>query len=66
MRKEVRELAEEAERQGWRRKELASGHVQLLGPDGATIVTIPGSPSDRRWRANAVARLRKGGFKWPP
>ena len=66
MRKEVRDLVEEAERQGWRRKELASGHVQLLCPDGATIVTIPGSPSDRRWQANAVARLRKGGFKWPP
>ena len=66
MHKEVRELVEEAERQGWRRRELASGHVQLLSPDGTTIVTIAGTPSRGRWRANAIARLRRGGFRWPP
>lgn len=66
MHKEVRELVKEAERQGWRRRELPSGHVQLYAPDGTTIVTLPGTPSGGRWRANAVAQLRKGGFQWPP
>ena len=66
MHKEVRELVEEAERQGWRRRELASGHVQLFSLDGTTIVTVAGTPSRGRWRANAIARLRQGAFRWPP
>ena len=66
MHKEVREIVKEAERQGWRRGELASGHVQLLSPDRVTIVTLAGTPSGGRWRANAIAKLRQGGVQWPP
>lgn len=66
MRKEVRELVDEAVRQGWRSKVLSSGHVQVFSPDGRTIVTLAGTPSGQRWRVKAISQLRKGGFRWPP
>lgn len=66
MRKDVRALVREAERQGWMAVRLTSGHVQLLSPDGTTIVVLPGTPSSQRWRTRAIAQLRKGGFQWPP
>lgn len=66
MRKEVRELVEEALRQGWRVSVRASGHVQLYSDDGVTIVTLSGTPSGQRWRTKAIQQLRQGGFRWPP
>lgn len=66
MRKEVREIVEEAVRQGWRVRMLKNSHPLLLAPDGKTMVVLPSTPSDRRSLDNAVARMRRARFKWPP
>lgn len=60
--KEVRELVEEAKRQGWRCEGLASGHWKCLAPDGVGIVWIAGTPSDHRWKRNTVAQMKRHGF----
>lgn len=60
--KEVRELIEEALRQGWRCERLASGHWKCLAPDGVGIVWIAGTPSDHRWKRNTVAQMKRHGF----
>lgn len=67
MKKEVREIVQEAQRQGWRVEIAKSGHIKLFPPDRTqTMVTIAGTPSDHRWRENALAELRRRGFRWPP
>jgi hypothetical protein len=62
MRRDVRELVEQAVRQGWRVEERKSGRVLLFSPDGHTIVTLHGTPSDRNWLHAAIRQLRRGGF----
>lgn len=66
MQKEVRELVEEAEAQGWRIRVQSNGHVTMFAPDGVGIVRVAGTPSDFRWRANTIAKMRRHGFVWPP
>lgn len=67
MKKEIREIVEEAQRQGWRVEIAKSGHIKLFPPDPTkSLVTLPGSPSDQRWRDNALADMRRRGFRWPP
>jgi len=51
--------------QGWRTQTTKDG-LQLFAPDGVAIVTIHGTPSDRRAIKNAISRLRRHGFQWPP
>lgn len=60
--REVRDLVREAERQGWRVRERGA-HFTLFAPDGVGIVTVAKTPSDRRWRANTLAQLRRHGFQ---
>jgi hypothetical protein len=62
MRRDVRELVEQAVRQGWRAEERRSGRLLLYSPDGRTIVTVHGTPSDRNWRHSAIRELKRGGF----
>lgn len=64
--KEIREIIEEAERQGWRSKALRSGHTLMFAPDGKSKVTLPGTPSEHRWLKNALAKMRQAGLRWPP
>ncbi len=66
MKREWRELIEEAQRQGWRAERTQRGHWQLFAPDGRTIVTLPGTPSDWRAFRNTIAQMRRAGFRWPP
>lgn len=61
MDREVRELVESLERQGWR-VEQGGRHLKAFSPDGKTIVSLPLTPSDHRWRANALRYLRRGGY----
>jgi hypothetical protein len=65
MDKQVRVLVEEAQRQGWTARPTKKGWL-LLAPDGVGMVTIHGTPSDSHWLGNAVSRMRKHGFVWPP
>jgi len=58
MRKEVRELVEQATARGWTWEYTRSGHLRLKHPNGGQ--TIMGTtPSDHRGRKNALARLKR-------
>lgn len=61
MRKEMRDLLDQAAEQGWRVERTRKGWM-LFSPDGVTKVVVHGTESD----ANAIrltrARLRRGGF----
>jgi len=63
--KEVNQLIAEAPRQGWTVVPIKNGYM-LRSPDGETAVTVHRSTSDvKAWR-NALAKMRRGGFVWPP
>jgi hypothetical protein len=62
--KEVKEIIRAARRQEWRVKTTKRGHVQFFAPDGESIVTSSGTPSDPRALANLIAQLRKYEFDW--
>jgi hypothetical protein len=62
MRKDVADLVRRATGQGWRAEERRSGRILLFSPDGETIVTLHGTPSDSNWRRAAVRQRRRGGF----
>jgi len=67
MRKDIREIIDEARRQGWRVDIAKSGHIKLFPPDRTlSPVVLAGTPSDHRWRENTVALMRQRGFRWPP
>jgi predicted RNA binding protein YcfA (HicA-like mRNA interferase family) len=62
--KELKGLIREAEDQGWTVRRSKKGHLQFFAPDGETIVTAAGTPSDHRAMANLISRLRRNGFVW--
>ena len=61
MHKEIREIIRQLERQGW---EIVyrKGHPLAKSPDGSTIVSLPTTPGEGRWKQNLISDLRKGGF----
>jgi hypothetical protein len=61
IKKELSELLDAVEAQGGTIKRIKSGY-QVFAPNGIDIVTLHGTPSDRRALANAVAELRRAGF----
>jgi hypothetical protein len=61
--KDLRVLRRELERQGFDLKRGGNNHWQVR-KDGRLITTLPSTPSDRRGFLNAVATLRRAGFKW--
>jgi hypothetical protein len=63
IKKEFSELLRAVEAQGGTIRKIKSGY-QVLAPNGIDIVTLHGTPSDRRAFANAVAELRRAGFTW--
>lgn len=58
---EVRSLLREVTRRGATIQPTANGHYRVR-LNGRTIATVPGTPSDHRWRRNARAQLRRGGL----
>jgi len=62
--KDLRDVLEHAQAQGWRLERRNGGHFMAYSPNGATIVTIGnGTQSQRR---QVLADLRRGGLRWPP
>ncbi len=59
------QLVELADQAGWRVVQTRRNHFAFYSPDGRTIVTIAGTPSDRRTRRNDKARLRRAGLELP-
>lgn len=65
VKKELKEVLREAERQGWTVTETGGGHYKLVPPNkDKPIVYIGKTPSDFRALANIIARMRKSGFAW--
>lgn len=62
MDKETKKLLRTLQAAGHRVKHLKSGHIMVYHANGHDIVTISGTPSDRRAWANAKAQLRRQGF----
>ena len=61
MNKDVRQLMRAARRQGLRVAHRGA-HVRVTNPATGDFVTVPKTPSDRRWRKNSIADLRRIGF----
>lgn len=62
MNKEVRKLVQSLTPiPGVEVTETGSGHL-MVTRDGAFVTTLPSTPSDVRWRENALAQLRRAGI----
>jgi hypothetical protein len=59
--KDVKQVLEKAEKQGWRIDDRGQ-RVLCYSPDGVTMVTIHKTDSDWRAIRNTISRLRRGGF----
>ncbi|MBD7982739.1 hypothetical protein H9623_17855 [Oerskovia sp. Sa1BUA8] len=42
------------------------GHPEIYTRDGEKVTTFSGTPSDFRSLRNALAPLKRRGFRWPP
>lgn len=62
--KEIRRLLRLVEGQGCTTTKNKKNHWKVRLPDGS-LVTFPGTPSDHRSMANAVALLRRKGLEIP-
>lgn len=64
LKKDLKAILAEAEKQGWRVELQKGGHYKLYSPDGQGIVTVGSTPSDRRSLLNTIAYMRRYGFTW--
>src|SRR5580692_2660690 len=66
MKKEIEELADEAERQGFR-VDRSGHHWKCFPPDrGRPMVTLSLTGYEGRSWQNSVAEMRRAGLVWPP
>lgn len=63
MHKEVREIKERLEVQGWTVSEVrGGGHYMACPPDKTKrCVTLPSTPGKGRWKQNLTSQLRRSG-----
>ena len=61
MNKEVRDLAKQLKLRGFQIKQTGAGHVQVLR-NGSVVYGLPSSPSDHRWRMNAITDMKRLGL----
>jgi predicted RNA binding protein YcfA (HicA-like mRNA interferase family) len=64
MSKNVSEIVEQLEAQGFRCRTTRKGHIMVYAPEGHVVTTLPSTPSDTRSLKNAIAVLRRAGFQW--
>lgn len=57
--RDVKLWLRDLKQQWWHVRATRNHHYQVFTPDGALVTTVPGSPSDWRWRKNADAALRR-------
>ncbi|WP_332880961.1 hypothetical protein [Streptomyces sp. NBC_00564] len=60
--KEIRQLIDEARRQGFGVELRGNGHYKV-SKDGVYVTTLPSTPSSSRAIPNARAALRRHGFQ---
>jgi hypothetical protein len=65
MGRDLQEVLEAAEAQGFTVRRTKNGHY-FVSRNGQPVTTFSGTPSDHRSFLNALAALRRAGFKRPP
>ena len=65
MDKDTRKLVKALEDQGFVVRRTSRGQY-LVTLDGRRVATLSGSTGDWRSLRNAIAVLRRAGFRWPP
>jgi len=65
MDKDIRKIVKGLRKQGFEVTETTKGHL-MVTRDGVLIATFSGTPSDYRAMRNALAPLKRAGFRWPP
>ena len=65
MNKDMKALVSALEDQGFVLKSTKKGHLMVY-LDGRLVTTMAGNPGDSRSGLNALAYLKKAGFRWPP
>lgn len=63
---DLRKVLKALEDQGFLLTRSSRGHWLIDTPDGRRVAVLAGTPSDHRSLKNAIARLRRAGFRWPP
>lgn len=63
MNRDVKDLVRELEAQGFEVRRSKKNHLKVYGLDGRLVTTLPATPSDHRWKRNALSVLRKAGFR---
>jgi hypothetical protein len=64
VKKDLKRILAEAERQGWRVELQRGGHYKLYPPNGKGMVSTGSTPSAPSALPNLIARMRRRGFKW--
>jgi len=65
LKKDLRAILREAERQGWQVELRKGGPYKLRPPAGqGPPITTGSTPGDRRGLLNLIARMRRYGFEW--
>jgi hypothetical protein len=65
MDKDLKKIRKALHAQGFETETTKKGHLMVFR-DGRAVATFSGSASDWRALKNALAALRRAGFKWPP
>jgi hypothetical protein len=62
---DLEDIIDLAQQKGWRVK-TGNGHKQVFSPDGKSIVTVAGTPSDYRALLNIKADFKRAGLDMNP
>jgi len=65
MNKDLKKLVKALEAQDFEVRATKRQHLKV-SKNGRWVTTLPGTPSDWRSMRNAMAALKRAGFRWPP
>ena len=63
--KELRDMLDALEAQGFRVRRTSKGHWQVTKPGLGVVSVFGGTPSDSRSTKNSLADCKRAGFIWP-
>lgn len=66
MDKDLRKILEAIKAAGYQVVRNRRGHWEVYTQDGVKVTTFAGTASDWRSHRNALAPLKRRGFRWPP
>jgi len=65
MDKDLKKIVKALKAQGYETEMTRKGHLMVYR-DGHLVAVLPGNVGDWRALKNAIAALRRVGFRWPP